>query len=671
MPREKKDQKTTLDNDCARTRTYTLKKNMFTKLRSLRCSSLPFFSVSFSTKTTPTTYKQIPAKNKKTKRVATSLPTILPSSSSFAELREPNTVYVDKTCFLPLLLQPHAQHFLSRPRKFGKSLLHSTIQEVFGRNGDRKKQLFQGLWVEKNAPHLLNAHLPVLSLDFSRLPTDGGPAFRQGLLQSLHLRAEENGFSLSKEASLETTMEQLVLGLVSKSQAEAEGEEAKKGKIVVLIDEYDAPITCTLHPDPSQNGKALENREILHNFFSVLKSLSPHFEYMLVTGVSRFGCTALFSGANQLIDISFFPEYSTLLGYTWEEVKKAFARHLKVLSKEKNLSREDLRMLILEWYNGYSWRGDKRVLNPFSINMLFSRMEFKPYWATQGSPAWLLRLLTLKCLLVDIPMSLNESKPISSFEKIELESLGRSLFETESLLLQTGYLTIASESQNSSLEAMLRLRYPNKEVRASFLFDSFKHVLEVKKAVQYTQLDKLLESFNENNPEDFYARLDMFYSAVPHTIYKKNSKELSSAEALYSAMLCFLMQALPSQYTFQFKSSTSDGVMDYFLESSNQRWIVEHKILKEKEEQSGLSQDRHVVGKDHKAQLLQCAEKALLQIEKKSYAAKFSQGDLSKPTTLVGVCFDAQTRWVGALKTRHFAKGELEAWLMKQKPSVQ
>jgi hypothetical protein len=137
----------------------------------------------------------------------------------------------------------------------------------------------------------------------------------------------------------------------------------------------------------------VENRAVLQSFFATLKSLDPFIHFQLVTGVSKFARTALFSGANQLRDISLSPDFSALLGYTKSEIQTAFAPHLEVLAQKKGYTQDKLWEKITMWYNGYSWGGPERVYNPFSIGMLFTEMEFRQYWATQGTPSWLLRLL--------------------------------------------------------------------------------------------------------------------------------------------------------------------------------------------------------------------------------------------------------------------------------------
>mgnify|MGYP001071564796 CR=1 FL=1 len=156
--------------------------------------------------------------------------------------------------------------------------------------------------------------------------------------------------------------------------------------------QYDAPITRVLAIG-DDNRKAIENREVLHGFFATLKGLDTYIHFQMVTGVSKFARTSLFSGANQLNDISLDPEFSSLLGYTKSEIQTAFASHLEVLAKNEGMAQDKPWQRITEWYNGYSWGSHERVYNPYSIGMLFCEMRFKSYWPSQSPSAWLPRLL--------------------------------------------------------------------------------------------------------------------------------------------------------------------------------------------------------------------------------------------------------------------------------------
>ena len=156
--------------------------------------------------------------------------------------------------------------------------------------------------------------------------------------------------------------------------------------------QYDAPITRVLAIG-DDNRKAIENRDVLHGFFATLKGLDTYIHFQMVTGVSKFALTSLFSGANQLRDISLSPAFSSLLGYTKSEIQATFAPHLEVLAKKEGVAQDKLWQRITEWYNGYSWGGNERVYNPYSIGMLFEEMRFKSYWPSYSSSAWLPRLL--------------------------------------------------------------------------------------------------------------------------------------------------------------------------------------------------------------------------------------------------------------------------------------
>jgi len=559
----------------------------------------------------------------------TELQDISVSSSTFQKIRQNGLVYVDKTHYLPQLLSPTAQIFLSRPRKFGKSTLLSTIQSVFMDNGPEKKKLFDGLWVAENSPTLLEKELPVLSLDFSTLNLEeGGQELKKSLLQKLHEIAQVNDITLDG-LDLPNSVARLVRKL---------SETKKENKVVLLIDEYDAPLTRVLAMD-RDNKRAIENREVLHGFFATLKGLDTYIHFQMVTGVSKFARTSLFSGANQLRDITLSPAFSSLLGYTKPEIQTAFKLHLEALAKEEGLDQDQLWERITTWYNGYSWGGREKVYNPYSIGMLFTDMCWEGFWMNTGTPGWLLRLLKPDDLK-GMPSELGEFRPLSDFVKFELESLGRSSFDTVSLLFQTGYLTIKEEKKEEDGSRSIRLDYPNYEVRKHFLSEAFTEILHIVKKFEYQHLERLRMALDDNNPKEFYTLLDNFFRSVPYTAFKGKS-DITNVEAFYSAVLTFALQFLPTVYRVQAEDATSDGSVDLVIETPTRIFLVEHKVLARDEANANARQ----------VQLEKKAKEALEQIDEKIYAAKFSI-KAGLPITKVGVCFDAQTRSIGHVEVK-------------------
>jgi hypothetical protein len=234
----------------------------------------------------------------------------------------------------------------------------------------------------------------------------------------------------------------------------------------------------------------------------------------------------------------------------------------------------------------------------------------------------------------DIAKELNQYHPSSAFVKFELESLGRTAFDTTSLLFQTGYLTIKDERKEEDGSQSLRLDYPNYEIKKAFLAESFQILLKTK--FDYAHLESLRKALDANNAKLFYDLLDSYFRGVPHTIFKKSSN-ITDAESFYTGVLAFALQFLPAGYSVQFEDATSDGSIDLVIETPTRFFLIEHKILPRNEDKA-----------DRSSLLKRKAHDALRQIDEKKYSAKFSinkQG--TKPITKVGVCFDAQTRSVG------------------------
>ena len=264
---------------------------------------------------------------------------------SFRKIREGDYLYIDKTRYVYELATQSGYYFLSRPRRFGKSLLVSTFKELF----EGSKELFEGLWIEehwdweKTNPVL---HIPFSSLGYKDL----------GLERALHRHLdkiiEAKGFDVEEE-SLSQKFEELL-----KAFAQTEG------RVVLLIDEYDKPIIDYLGEEIAQ---AKENQQVLKTFYSVIKDSDSYIRMLFITGVSKFSRVSIFSDLNNLNDITMSPRHSTLLGYTQSELEHFFSEYLPSFAEENGMSMEQALSAIKGWYNGYSWDGKKFVYNPFSV----------------------------------------------------------------------------------------------------------------------------------------------------------------------------------------------------------------------------------------------------------------------------------------------------------------
>ena len=337
---------------------------------------------------------------------------------------------------------PHkGYYFLSRPRRFGKSLTLDTIHELF--NGNR--ELFKGLWIEDKWDWSQIHPVIRLSLDAIGHKEDSlVPALKTALRDI----AKHFGIRLDKK-SPGSMFAELIGALVDKT-----GKQ-----VVILIDEYDKPIVDYL--DPYDLTKASEQRDILKSFFSILKNASNNIRFLFITGVSKFAKVSIFSDLNHLVDLTLHPKYAALCGYTQAELEHSFEPYLRTMPTD---TLENMKT----WYDGYSWDGKTFLYNPFSVLNFFDQKEYGNFWFSTGTPSFLVKLMRkrneYKLQETVVSNLVLESFILEKFDDLDLNSL----------LLQTGYLTIKSKLPTDRL----LLDYPNQEVRnafAQFLLSEYVH----------------------------------------------------------------------------------------------------------------------------------------------------------------------------------------------------
>jgi hypothetical protein len=495
-----------------------------------------------------------------------------------ANLREiitENYLYVDKTREIhQLITQGGKYFFLSRPRRFGKSLLISTLKELFSGN----KNLFKGLWIENKIEWKTH---PVLHIDFTKIAYQTADMLQKELSVMLFQRAKEAAIQLSKDRTPVGQLEELIRGL------------AKENKVVILIDEYDKPIIDLLH-DPHQ---AALNRETLKTFYSVIKAMDEYVRFAFLTGVSKFAKVSVFSGLNNLIDLTIDNQYAVLLGYTQSELEHYFKEWITAAAKVMNTSRKDLLSRIKDWYNGYSWNGTDFVYNPFSILNFFFKNQFHNFWFTSGTPTFLVKLLR------------HNQKPFSEYEKYEC---GADIFESfeidrinpVSLLFQTGYLTIKQARTVSPGQQRFLLDYPNTEVKDSFLKHLLADVSQTYPDTVDNSIYHLLTALNASDWDEFFAIFKSIFASIPYDIF------IHQKEAYYHTVIYLVMALLGSH--IQVEQHTNQGRLDAVLQTEKNIFILEFK--------------------------LGTAPEALAQIKNKGYAEKYQS--LGKHITLIGIGFD-------------------------------
>ena len=358
---------------------------------------------------------------------------------NFESIRENNDyLYVDKTEKLLQLAKTKKSYFLSRPRRFGKSLTISTLEAMFQGKAELFKGLYAEEWVKEQAKH----PNPVIKLDMSLLSQyKDGEELNSSLINYLvrYYIEEYNLDIVVKDKSGD-----VFLDIINKLYKQF-------GPVALLIDEYDKPITDNIN----NIEKANEMRETLRSFYGVLKGCSQ-VKFIFITGVSKFSKTGVFSSLNNLKDISMLKEYSDIVGYTQKELEDNFVDWIEKTGLELSLNREELIAKIKEYYDGFSFDGIVRVYNPFSVLNFFADSNFSNYWYNSATPSFLAKYL--KSHKIKAPKEYIHKKVYEDFTNShEIESTS-----VESFLYQAGYLTISERKGN-----ILILDYPNEEVKSS------------------------------------------------------------------------------------------------------------------------------------------------------------------------------------------------------------
>jgi hypothetical protein len=483
--------------------------------------------------------------------------------STLSNIIDGDFVYVDKTAYLQQLAESGKYYFLSRPRRFGKSLLVDTLHQLFAGN----EALFRGLYIH---PHWdWSVQYPVISINFA-----------DGFLKS---RAE-----LDRRIRFILGLNQQRLGVTCASQDDpascfAELIHATKAKygqnVVILIDEYDKPMLDNITDQAVMD----EMRDGLKNLYSVIKGQDAYLRFVLLTGVSKFSKVSIFSGLNSLQDITLNPAYSALCGYSQSELEHYFGEHLQGADMGD----------VQRWYNGYNWLGES-VYNPFDILLFIANgKQFRNYWFETGTPGFLVDLL--KTRYYHLP----------DFEGVEaseaqLGDFDMQHIQLETLLFQTGYLTI-KRTDTLFDEPIFVLSYPNREVRSSFN----QMVLERYLSDQLPERLPFLRALLKNDFATLQQRFTVLFDGIAHQNYTKNN--IAHYEGYYAAVMYAFICALGIDTVVE--DSHNKGRIDMTLrfklpDGQRQVYIFEFKVL------DGDQPDGS----------------AMQQLKEKDYAAKYRDG---------------------------------------------
>ena len=498
---------------------------------------------------------------------------------TFREVRERECYYVDKTAYIRRLLDEGKHYFLSRPRRFGKSLFLDTLKEVFEGN----EPLFEGLYIHDRWDW--SVRHPVLRLDFSSGTYQGPDDLQKEVAAQLNT-LEEEAEVVSRDDTASARFRHLMKVL---------HERTGQG-VAVLVDEYDKPILDAL--DTPEVARA--NRDLLRGLYSTAKFADAHIRFTFITGVSKFSKVSLFSGLNNLKDLTLDPRYSAICGYTEADLDTVFAPELPGLDREQ----------IRDWYNGYRWRGDGKVYNPFDILLLFDSREFKAHWFETGTPTFLVETLCKRHV-----SSLALDEMVGSDEL--LSTFDVDAIATEALLFQTGYLTI-TEEEDLGGQQFYQLGYPNREVRQS-LNRSLLHYLvqdSTRQMANSIQLYRLLEA---NDFAGLETLFHAFFASIPYEWYTNN--DIARYEGYYASVFYSYFAALGLDITVE--DSSSHGRLDMAVLFNGHVYLFEFKVVE-----------------------MASAGAAMAQLKERRYADKYRA--LDQPIHLIGVEFSKDERNVAA-----------------------
>ncbi|MCK4765127.1 MAG: ATP-binding protein [Candidatus Aminicenantes bacterium] len=511
---------------------------------------------------------------------------------TFSKLITGNYLYVDKTEEIYNLVNGGEYNFLSRPRRFGKSVLVSTLKEIFSGN----KELFKGLWIYDKIEWTQH---PVIYIDFSKI-TNKTPEMLEDALHSLiDTTAADNDIQLSQGVLLKERFVELIKKI------------SAKGRVVILIDEYDKPIIEHIETDNIETAK--NNRRVLKNFFEVIKASDQYLRFVFITGVSKFSKVSVFSGLNNLRDITLSREFSTLLGYTGPELERYFGPYIERMQKKRGITGNRLIDAIREWYNGYSWDGENFVYNPFSILSLFTENIFKNFWFSSGTPGFLIEAIKKQqSKIMDF-----ENLPVKSyiFDYYDFGNL-----EISALLFQTGYLTVKKITLKN-FEETHHLSYPNKEVRDSFLAHLFWEYTQQEMTPGARLLEQIGKAINAGDIERFIQEIKSLFASIPYHIF------IGEREAYYHTIIYLILKL--NGAVVRCEESTNIGRIDAVVETGEKIYVMEFKIGSEQE--------------------------ALEQIKAKKYYEKYL--GKGKEIVLLGIGFDVEKRNVGDYLLESIPKG--------------
>ncbi len=466
------------------------------------------------------------------------------STYNFKGIINSNCMYVDKTKEIYKLVKRHnGQFFMSRPRRFGKSLTLSTLESFF----KGEKELFKGLYIY-DKDDLVWENYPIIKLSMNAMSSNTLEEFEENL--AIELKRIARRFKIKLETKRASQrFKELIENL----------EFEKNKNVVILIDEYDKPILDNI----LDKAEVLKIRTFLKNFYGIIKAMEEYLRFTFLTGVSKFTQVSVFSDLNNLDDISMDEDFATICGFTQNECEKYFDEWIVENAEKNKMSKKDYLQKIKVLYNGMRFsRKEITVYNPVSFTKAMDKGNFIHYWFETGTPSMLLKLLK------------KNDYNIANFEGLKLDSATFSSYEVdnikiEALLYQTGYLTIVDYDEETDVYT---LSYPNNEVKTAFIRNLAEYFTPVSPAEYPTLLDHLVNALKHNDLEKIFNKiLKVFYSEINYDIKLKH-------ERYYQSIFYVLFMMLGTR--IETEVHTNDGRMDCVIKTDSHIYIFEFKLDK-------------------------------------------------------------------------------------------
>ena len=499
--------------------------------------------------------------------------------STLTEILEEDYLYVDKTLLAQGLIEDGKYYFLSRPRRFGKSLFLDTLRTIFSGN----KETFKGLHIYDNGYKF--SKYPVIRISFNSGDFSSKESFHKRIYTILDDNQEDLEIQCPKEFTSSDCFGRLI----------KEAYKKYNKKVVILVDEYDKPILDNI--EDTEVARIM--REELKNFYSVIKGADEYLKFVFITGVSKFSKVSLFSGLNNLEDITLDRRYATICGYTQRDVETVFAKHLVGVDMKK----------MKKWYNGYKFLGEG-VYNPFDILLFIAKgFEYRNYWFSTATPTFLLKIIEKNNYF--LPNLENILKNDSMLDSFDVDYI-----EIETLMWQTGYLTIDKTSINYDETPMYHLRIPNQEVKISFLGSIADFMSKISNSTRIK--GNVYESLATADFSKLETTFKALFAEIPYNLFTKN--KMYEYEGYYVSVFYAYIKALGIELVGE--DVTNKGRIDLTIKMPNSIIIIEFKVD---------------------------GSNALSQVKEKKYHEKYLNSSL--PIYIVGIEFDTKERNISKVES--------------------